>query len=163
MDIDDVGLGVEVVVPDVLQQHRAGDHLAGVPHQVLEDTELPRLEVDRLTRPGDLVGDQIHLEIGDPQNGLFRRRLSAAQQQSFEQAVELDPAWEPAQLALQRVRGTITQMEFDQRMTEGLTARAEGDYLGARAAFRMAEKLKPGSPEPADVPSPEALLLVTYG
>ena len=73
-----------------------------------------------------------------------------AARQSFERAVELDPAWEPAQAALQRVRGTITQREFDQRMTEGLTALAEGDYLGARAAFRMAEKLKPGSPEPAD-------------
>jgi tetratricopeptide (TPR) repeat protein len=73
-----------------------------------------------------------------------------AARQSFERAVELDPAWEPAQSALQRVRGSITQMEFDQRMTEGLTALAEGDYLGARAAFRMAEKLKPGSPEPAD-------------
>ncbi len=73
-----------------------------------------------------------------------------AARQSFERAVELDPAWEPAQAALQRVRGTIRQMEFDQRMTEGLSALAEGDYLGARAAFRMAEKLKPGSPEPAD-------------
>ena len=70
--------------------------------------------------------------------------------QSFERAVELDPEWEPARVALQRVRGTITQMEFDLRMTEGLTALAEGDFLGARAAFRMAEKLKPGSPEPAD-------------
>ena len=73
-----------------------------------------------------------------------------AARQSFERAAELDPAWEPAQLALERVRATITQMEFDQRMTEGLTALAEGDYLAARAAFRMAEKLKPGSPEPGD-------------
>jgi len=73
-----------------------------------------------------------------------------AARQSFERAAELDPAWEPAQVALERVRGTITQMQFDQRMTEGLTALAEGDYLAARAAFRMAEKLKPGSPEPAD-------------
>ncbi len=73
-----------------------------------------------------------------------------AARQSFERAVELDPAWEPAQKALERVRGTITQMEFDQRMTEGLTALAEGDFLAARAAFRMAEQLRPGSPEPAD-------------
>ncbi len=41
-------------------------------------------------------------------------------------------------------------MEFDQRMTEGLMALSEQDYASARAAFRMAEKLKPGSPEPAD-------------
>ena len=81
----------------------------------------------------------------------FEKELEMrAARQSFERAVELDPAWEPAQAALERVRVTITQMEFDQRMTEGLTALAEGDYLAARAAFRMAEKLKPGSPEPAD-------------
>jgi tetratricopeptide (TPR) repeat protein len=73
-----------------------------------------------------------------------------AARQSFERALEMDPAWEPAQVALDRVRGTITQMEFDLRMSEGLSALAEGDYLAARAAFRMAEKLKPGSPEPAD-------------
>ena len=69
---------------------------------------------------------------------------------SFERAVELDPQWQPARTGLARVRETITQMSFDQRMTEGLTALAEGDYLGARAAFRMAESLKPDSREPAD-------------
>lgn len=73
-----------------------------------------------------------------------------AARQSFERAVKLDPEWPPAQLGLDRVQETIRQMEFDQRMTEGLLALAEADYLGARAAFRMAQKLKPGSPEPAD-------------
>ena len=69
---------------------------------------------------------------------------------SFERAAEIDPKWEPARTGLARVREAITRMRFDQRMTEGLTALAEGDYLAARAAFRMAETLKPGSPEPAD-------------
>jgi hypothetical protein len=41
-------------------------------------------------------------------------------------------------------------MEFDQRMSEGLDALTSGDYLAARAAFRMAERLIPESPEPAD-------------
>ena len=73
-----------------------------------------------------------------------------AARQSFESAVSLDSEWKPAQLGLDRVLETINQMEFDQRMTEGLSALAVGDNLGARAAFRMAQKLKPGSPEPAD-------------
>ncbi|MFZ9053045.1 MAG: protein kinase domain-containing protein [Woeseiaceae bacterium] len=73
-----------------------------------------------------------------------------ASRQSFSQAIELDPQWEPAQAGLERVLATIQQMDFDQRMTEGLTALAEGDYPGARAAFRMAQELKPGSQEPAD-------------
>lgn len=73
-----------------------------------------------------------------------------AARQSFESAVALDSEWLPAQIGLQRVLETINQMEFDQRMTEGLLSLSERDYLAARAAFRMAQKLKPESPEPAD-------------
>ena len=73
-----------------------------------------------------------------------------AARQSFARAVDLDPEWDPARVGLERVLETINQMEFDQRMTEGLTSLAESDYLGARAAFRMAQQLKPGSREPAD-------------
>ncbi len=73
-----------------------------------------------------------------------------AARESFARAAELDPAWEPAAAGLQRVLGTINQMEFDARMSEGLAALADADYAGARAAFRMAQKLKPGSTEPAD-------------
>jgi len=81
----------------------------------------------------------------------FERDLElAAAQQSFAQAVELDPQWQPAQAGLQRVNGAINQMEFDARMTEGLFAIADGHYDAARAAFRMAKALKPESREPAD-------------
>jgi tetratricopeptide (TPR) repeat protein len=73
-----------------------------------------------------------------------------ASRQSFAQAIELDSEWLPAQTGLERVVATIRQMDFDQRMTEGLSALAEGDYPGARAAFRMAQQLKPESQEPAD-------------
>ncbi len=73
-----------------------------------------------------------------------------AARQSFARAVELDPEWQPAQAGLERVLATIRQMEFGQRMTEGLTALAERDYPGARAAFRMAQEIMPGSREPAD-------------
>ncbi|MDJ0910615.1 MAG: serine/threonine-protein kinase [Woeseiaceae bacterium] len=70
--------------------------------------------------------------------------------QSFERAVEIDPEWQSARDGADRVRETMKQMDFDQRMTEGLTALAEGDYLSARAAFRAAEQLYPESTEPAD-------------
>lgn len=73
-----------------------------------------------------------------------------AAQQNFARAVEIDSAWEPAQVGLERVLATIKQMDFDQRMTEGLEALALGDFLSARAAFRVAQSLKPESPEPAD-------------
>jgi tetratricopeptide (TPR) repeat protein len=73
-----------------------------------------------------------------------------AARESFARAVALDPQWQPAQDGLERVLGTIRQMDFDQRMTDGLMALSEGDYPGARAAFRMAQEIMPGSPEPAD-------------
>ena len=41
-------------------------------------------------------------------------------------------------------------MQFDSRMSEGIESLAAGDYLAARAAFRMAKQLMPDSHEPAD-------------
>ncbi len=73
-----------------------------------------------------------------------------AAEANFAQAASLDPNWLPATEGLERVRATRIKMQFDSRMSEGLEALAIGDYLGARAAFRMAEQLVPGSPEPAD-------------
>ena len=73
-----------------------------------------------------------------------------AARESFARSAELDPEWEPAKTGLNRVLETINQMEFDQRMTEGLIALDEGNYLAARAAFRMAETLQPKSSDPRD-------------
>jgi len=74
----------------------------------------------------------------------------AAAQRSFEQAVELDNLWQPAHEGILRVEETRIKIEFDSRMTEGFDAIAIGDYLGARAAFRVAKQLIPESTEPAD-------------
>ncbi len=73
-----------------------------------------------------------------------------AAQRSFEQAVSLDKLWEPAHEGIRRVQQKRTEIEFDSRMSEGFQAIAAGDYLGARAAFRVAQQLMPGSSEPAD-------------
>src|SRR6185312_4049395 len=48
MHVDDVGLRVEVIVPDVFQQHGAGDDLAGVLHEIFEQPVLARLQHDLL-------------------------------------------------------------------------------------------------------------------
>src|SRR5438045_7638306 len=45
-DVDDVRLRVEAVVPHVRQDHRLRDDLAGVAHQILEQRELARPQVD---------------------------------------------------------------------------------------------------------------------
>lgn len=73
-----------------------------------------------------------------------------AAETSFTQALALDPQWLPAAEGLERVRATRTKIMFDSRMSEGIEALAVGDYLSARAAFRMAQQLIPSSQEPAD-------------
>ncbi len=69
---------------------------------------------------------------------------------SFQRAVEIDPNWTPAQEGLARVEETRIKMQFDSRMSEGIESLAAGEYLAARAAFRMAKQLMPDSHEPAD-------------
>ena len=70
--------------------------------------------------------------------------------ESFRRALEIDSRWRPAREGLARVEGTAEQMDFDSRMSEGLAALAEEDFESARAAFRMAERMRPNSSEPAD-------------
>ena len=88
VDVDDVGLGIEVVVPHVFQEHGAGDDLSGVAHQVLEQPELPGLQLDLPAGAGDGAGQQIHLQVGDFQPGL-RRFSATAPEQGLEAGVEL--------------------------------------------------------------------------
>jgi len=73
-----------------------------------------------------------------------------AAEKSFRQAIELDSQWQAAHDGLQRVAETRTKMRFDARMSEGFESIAATDYLGARAAFRMAKQLIPESREPDD-------------
>src|SRR5262245_4155613 len=53
-NVHDVRLWVEAVVPHALQDHGLGDYLPGVAHQVFEQREFARLQVEFLTRPRDL-------------------------------------------------------------------------------------------------------------
>src|SRR3954471_2951999 len=42
VDVDDVGRGIEMKVPDVLQQHCPGYNAAFVAHQIFQKLEFPR-------------------------------------------------------------------------------------------------------------------------
>jgi eukaryotic-like serine/threonine-protein kinase len=69
---------------------------------------------------------------------------------ALEEALTLDPAWQPAQVALARIKDAIVQRSFEQRMTEGLEALSAGNYPTARAAFNAARDLRPGAQQPVD-------------
>ena len=70
--------------------------------------------------------------------------------EAFGRANEIDPLWAPASDGIARVRAAAMQMDFDTRMSEGLAALAVEDFATARAAFRRAEALRPGSSEARD-------------
>src|SRR5215510_16418205 len=57
--VDDVGLRIEAVVPDVRQDHRLRDDAAGVAHQVFEQREFARAEIDRFAIACDLARKQV--------------------------------------------------------------------------------------------------------
>src|SRR5207302_9167967 len=48
VDVDDVGRGVKMQIPYVLQQHRPRHHLAGVATEKFQHRELARQELNRV-------------------------------------------------------------------------------------------------------------------
>ena len=75
--VDDIGLRIEMVVPDFLEKHRARHHLPRMPHQVLEQPKLARLKRDGSSRARHHAGKQIELQVADAKSGLRAFALAA--------------------------------------------------------------------------------------
>ena len=69
--IDDVGLGVKTVLPDMFQNHGFGHHLAGVSHEIFQKGKFTRLKIDAALSAKHLACQEVHREIADRQR---RRR-----------------------------------------------------------------------------------------
>ncbi len=72
MNVDDVRLWIEVIVPHALEKHRPGDDLAAVSHENLQEEKLARLEGDRLAAALHATSEKVHLEVGQRELGLGR-------------------------------------------------------------------------------------------
>src|SRR5215470_11506511 len=77
IDVDDIGRGIEVKIPHVLQQHRAGDDAAFVADQILQKLEFPRKQRNVLAATVGGARDQVDREIADPQDGILRHGLAS--------------------------------------------------------------------------------------
>src|SRR5260370_6382074 len=95
IDVDDICRGIEMKIPDVLQQHGAGYHTAFVANQILEKLEFPRKQKNILAAPAGGPRHQVDREIADAQDGLLddgvaapAKRLDARQQ--FDERKRLD-------------------------------------------------------------------------
>src|SRR5208283_1934035 len=89
MHIDHIGLRIEVVIPNMLEQHGARDDLAGVLHQIFEQPEFARLQDDFLGSAGDFMRQPVERQVGDPQDRFLRRALGTAARQRLHSGQEL--------------------------------------------------------------------------
>ena len=80
MHVDDVGLRIEMIIPDVFEQHGARHHLARMLHQIFEQTEFARLQCQLVLAAGDPVREPVELEIADAIGGFLGRADIAARQ-----------------------------------------------------------------------------------
>src|SRR5262249_49964910 len=69
MDVDDVGLRIEMIIPDILKKHGARHDLPRMPHQILEQTKLARLQGNIASGAGNGVRKAVELKIADAING----------------------------------------------------------------------------------------------
>src|SRR6266850_7816381 len=95
IDVDDIGRGIEMKIPDVLQQHRPGYDAAFVANQILQQLEFPREKKDRLAAPAGGPRHQVDREIADPQDGLLDNGVAASAKrldprQQFDERKRLD-------------------------------------------------------------------------
>src|SRR5882757_10249022 len=67
IDIDDVGRGIEMKIPDVLEQHRPRHDAAFVAYQILQQLELPRKQRNVLAAAARGPRHQVDREIAHAQ------------------------------------------------------------------------------------------------
>src|SRR6202795_4801852 len=95
IDVDDIGRGIEMKIPDVLQQHRPRDDAALVANQIFEQLEFAGEQQDVLAAPARGPRHQVDREISDPQDGFLDNGLAAPAQrldarQQFHEGKRLD-------------------------------------------------------------------------
>src|SRR5882757_1003505 len=95
IDVDDIGRGIEMKIPDVLQQHCPGYDAALVANQIFQKLEFPGKKKDFLAASTGGPRHQVDREIADAQGRLLdngiaapAKRLDARQQ--FDKGKRLD-------------------------------------------------------------------------
>src|SRR4030088_3077103 len=95
IDVDDICRGIEMEIPDVLQQHGPGYHAAFVANQIFQKLEFPGKKKNGLAAPAGGPRHQVDREIADPQDGLLDDGVAASAKrldarQTFDEGKRLD-------------------------------------------------------------------------
>src|SRR5919197_4649633 len=89
VDVDDIRLAQEVVAPNALEDQVAGEHLAGMAHQELEQLVLAGGQLDPAIAAADLARAGVELQVGQPKDlRPVRRRSAQERPHSGDQLVE---------------------------------------------------------------------------
>jgi len=70
MHVDHVGLWVEVMFPDVFEEHRPRDHLVDVASEIFQKLEFSPLQLDRLSVARHSVRKKVDAQVGDGEHRL---------------------------------------------------------------------------------------------
>src|SRR5271156_5541536 len=89
MDVDHIGLRVIMIAPNLLEQHRSGDHSPRGSHEVLKKPVLARQQLDRAAGAMYRARQQIDLEVTKLQCRLTSRNC-ATSYQDLEPSGQLD-------------------------------------------------------------------------
>lgn len=81
---------------------------------------------------------------------LMKRKDLSKAKQTFEQALSLDPASQPAKDQLIKVKLLIIDDNFTQSMSAGFKALNQQQFVQAIAAFKRATKIKPAAADAAE-------------
>src|ERR1700677_809508 len=86
LHVDDIRLRHKVEIPNILEQHRPGDDLPGSAHEIFEQGEFPRQEINRLAVAPDAPFNEIHLQRANLQTR--EPRVAAPAQERFDSRTE---------------------------------------------------------------------------
>src|SRR6267143_5234828 len=95
IDVDDIGRGIEMKIPAVLQQHRPGYDAAFVANQILQKLEFARKKKNILAASAGGPRHQVDHEIANAQDGRFDDDVTASAKcldarQQFDERKRLD-------------------------------------------------------------------------
>src|SRR4029077_10734966 len=133
IDIDDVGGGIEMQVPHVLQQHGPGYDLAFVANQIFEQLELARQEIDVAPATAHSAGHEIKLEITNAQDCFLHHRGAATRErlharQQFGNGGRLDQIIVPPGAQSAHFVVNLTQRADDQSRRDNAFFAQPADY-----------------------------------
>ena len=75
--IDDIGLRIEMITPDLVQQHGACENLIRLTHEKLQQTKLHGLKMDLFPSPSDFMGSGVHGQVGNAQQRFMELCVNA--------------------------------------------------------------------------------------